>query len=355
MNSDRGRALGELSSLSKFPSSERLAAGLNAVFHNSGPGGQSVAILGRKPNRFESSFASEIVKCHLAENGTYHVFCKYGTDDFDEGYGHRGGVPYEASVYSKVLAPLHTSTPAFYGVYREKKSGETWLLIEYVKGASQGTSKTNEAVIHAAQWIGKFHAANEERLSSTRLDFLRRYDESYYLGWARRTNHLFGHRRSELPWLPRLCARFEELIPILLRARKTIIHGEYYPTNVIYQKRTSRPADWQSTAVAIGQIDLAALTQNWPRQMIRRLSLEYKRARWPRGEPDNFDQLFGIARVYMILRWLGDPVLASPFIRRSIFRRGIQRLPIGSQRLVRKYRRFLDLLHSEGESYMDWS
>jgi len=39
----------------------------------------------------------------------------------------QGGVPYEATVYSKVLAPLHTSTPAFYGVYREKRPRQTWL------------------------------------------------------------------------------------------------------------------------------------------------------------------------------------------------------------------------------------
>jgi hypothetical protein len=335
--------------LSKFPSSERLTEGLNAIFHDNGSGSPDVTILARQPNRFQSTFASEIVTCRLAENGAFRVFCKYGTDNFDNGYGHRGGVSYEAAVYSKVLAPLHTSTPAFYGVHREKKSGQTWLLLEYVKGASQGTSKTNDAVTHAARWIGRFHAANEERLSSTRLRFLRRYDASYYVGWARRTQQLFGHWRRELPWLPRICANFEELVPFLLQSRKTIIHGEYYPTNVIYQNRTSRPADWQSTAVAVGQIDLAALTQNWPIQMIRKLTLEYKRSRWPKGEPDEFDRLFGVARVYMILRWLGDPNLASPAIRRSILGRRTRQRSIASRLLVRKYRRFIELLHSEGQ------
>src|SRR6266852_5453469 len=132
-------------------------------------------------------------------------------------------------------------------------------------------------------------------------------------------------------------------------------HGEYYPTNVIYQNRTSRPADWQSTAVAVGQIDLAALTQNWPRQMIRKLTLEYKRSRWPKGEPDEFDRLFGVARVYMILRWLGDPNLASPAIRRSILSRRTRQRSTASRLLVRKYRRFIELLNSEAEWYVDWS
>jgi thiamine kinase-like enzyme len=336
--------------LSQFPSSERLAVGLNAVFHAKGSGSRGVTIISRQPNLFESTFASEIVTCRLAKNGTFRVFCKYGTKDFDKGYGHRGGVSYEAAVYSKVLAPLHTSTPSFYGAYREKRSGQTWLLLEYLEGASQDISKTNEAVIHAARWIGRFHASNEKRLSSTRLGFLRRYDASYYVGWARRTNQLFGHRRSELPWLPRLCSRFEELIPDLLRARKTVIHGEYYPSNIVYRDGTSRPADWQSAAVAVGQIDLAALTQSWPRQMVGRMVREYKQTRWPKGEPDHFDWLFRIAKVYMVLRWLGDPGVASPAIRRSIFSRRTRQLSAGSQILVRKYRRFLDALDSERES-----
>jgi thiamine kinase-like enzyme len=335
---------------SKFPSSERLTVGLNDVFHKNGSEARDVTVISRQPNRFESTFASEIITCRLSWNGTFRVFCKYGTSHFDKAFGHRGGVSYEAAVYSKVLAPLHTSAPAFYGVYREKRSEQTWLLIEYLKGASRDVSKTNDAVIHAAQWIGRFHAFNEKRISSSQLGFLRKYDAKYYVGWARRANMLFGRRRTERPWLPRLCTRFEELVPYLSRARKTVIHGEYYPTNIIYQDRTSRPADWQSAAIAVGQIDLAALTQNWPKQMVERLAQEYIKARWPTGTPDNFDQLFGIARVYMSLRWLGDPGLASTSIRRSIFSKRSERLSIRSRNLVRKYRRFIEELHSEGES-----
>jgi len=336
---------------SKFPSSERLSAGLNAVFRNNGSGSRGVTVLARQHNRFESTFASEIVTFQLGGNRTLRVFCKYGTSDFDKAFGHRGGVSYEAAVYSKVLAPLQTSTPAFYGVYREKSSRRTWLVIEYLKGASRDVSKTNDAVIHAARWIGRFHSLNEKRVSSNQLGFLRKYDAKYYVGWARRANRLFGHRRTERPWLPQLCARFEELVPYLLKARKTVIHGEYYPTNVIYQNGTSRPADWQSAAIAVGQIDLAALTQNWPKRMVERLGREYVRARWPKAEPDRFDRLFGIARVYMTLRWLGDPGLASPSIRRSIFSRRPGHLSIRSQNLVRKYRRFLEELRSEEESF----
>jgi phosphotransferase family enzyme len=337
-------------SLSKFPSSERLSAGLNAVFRNNGSNGGGVTVLRRQPNRFESTFASEIVTCRLGANGKIRVFCKYGTSNFDRAFGHRGGVSYEAAVYSKVLAPLHTSTPRFHGVYKEKRSNQTWLMIEYLKEASRDVSKTNDAVVHAARWIGRFHAVNEKRISSKQLAFLRTYDTDYYAGWARRAKRLFGRRRTERLWLPDVCAKFEQLIPYLLRARRTVIHGEYYPTNIIYQNGVSRPADWQSAAIAVGQIDLAALTQNWPRRMVNRLTGEYIKARWPTGAPEHFDRLFGIARVYMTLRWLGDPGLASPSVRRGILARRTEHLSIRSQNLVRKYRRFIEELRSEGES-----
>src|SRR6266566_5275690 len=98
-----------------------------------------------------------------------------------------------------------------------------------------------------------------------------------------------------------------------------------------------------------GSRNFAPGTKNWPKRMVERLAREYVRARWPMGEPDNFSRLFGIARVYMTLRWLGDPDLASPSIRRSIFSRRSKRLSIRSQNLVRKYRRFIEELHSEGE------
>jgi hypothetical protein len=329
-----------------------LRARLGTVLQNNGSPSEDLAVIDRRPNRYQSTFPSEIVTCRIGENGTLRLFCKYGGSDFDGAFGHRGGVSYEAAVYSRVLAPLRISAPRFYGAYVDRRSGQTWLMIEYLKGASRDISKTNEAVIHAARWIGRFHAINEDRVSWNQLRFLRRYDADYYRGWARRARELFRDYREELPWLPSTCATFERLVPGLLNERKTVIHGEYYPTNVIFQDGISRPADWQSAAVAVGEIDIAALTQNWPSYMVSRLVREYKKARWPRGEPDEFDEVFRIARVYMTLRWLGDPSLASPFVRRKIFSKRSGKLSLRSRNLVRKYRRFIENLNSERE-WMD--
>ena len=167
----------------------------------------------------------------------------------------------------------------------------------------------------AARWIGQFHAANERRLQHTPLPFLRCYDADYYRGWARRT----ALRAADQPhcplWLPRLCQQFEALIALLLAAPPTIIHGEYYPKNILYREGTIYPVDWESAAVAAGEIDLASLTEGWPAEIARRCEREYQQARWPRGAPAAFARTLEAARLYWCFRWLSDRTMASEFPR----------------------------------------
>ena len=277
-----------------FPDLQRLKVGITHVLCHNKAGTGNVTVLDRRPNMFASTFPTEIVTCQLGEHGRrLRFFVKYGMKEFDGVYGHRGNVPYEAKVYRQVLQPLKTSTPAFYGVYRDETEGASWLMIAYLgRGSTASRSRDPKAMIHAAGWIGKFHAANEKRVHSPRLRFLHRYDSKYYVGWARRTRKLFSQPRLRLrfPWLVPLCDDFEGLIPRLLRAPPTIIHGEYFGSNIIYQHGVSRPVDWQSAAIAPGEIDLASLTHSWPRLIVQNCEREYARARWPGGVPDGFEE-----------------------------------------------------------------
>ncbi|MBO0888734.1 hypothetical protein J2P12_06505, partial [Candidatus Bathyarchaeota archaeon] len=297
----------------EFPGLKKLTAGLSAVFHTRGLAHVRIRVIDRIPNREESSFPTEIVTCVLDQKGTtVRLFVKYGTRAFDNVHRHRGDISYEAKVYREVLQPLGISTPTFYGVYRDKTTKAPWLVIEFLEGSRGHWSQNHEAMIVSARWIGKFHALNEERLSRPGLKFLHRYDSKYYLGWARRANRLLSNSQSRVPWLSTLCDRFAILLPNLLeRPAMTVIHGEYYSNNTLYQNGICSPVDWQSAAVAAGEIDLAALTQSRPSQMVQQCEREYSRARWPDGPPEAFQQILETARVYMNLRWLGDPSLMS--------------------------------------------
>jgi thiamine kinase-like enzyme len=86
-----------------------------------------------------------------------------------------------------------------------------------------------------------------------------------------------------------------------------VIHGEYYPAkNILYAAGIVCPVDWESAAIAAGEIDLAALTEGWSADAARECEHQYQRNRWPWGAPADFEQTLGAARLYLAFRWLGE-------------------------------------------------
>jgi aminoglycoside phosphotransferase (APT) family kinase protein len=158
----------------------------------------------------------------------------------------------------------------------------------------------------AARWIGRFHALTEVYLSTASVPVLRVYDTAYYLGWGHRTLQFADHVPQRFPWLATLYARAEEFAALLMETPPCIIHGEYYPKNVLYSDAAIYPVDWESAAIAAGEIDLACLTDRWPSDIVRQCELEYQRARWPHGSPTAFERRLAAARLYVHFRWLGD-------------------------------------------------
>jgi Phosphotransferase enzyme family len=293
--------------LSLFPDLQTLTVGLMSVFRGNGSLGGQLAVLERKPNLYASTFPSEIVTCRFDDGRERRLLCKYAAGRSHHAHGHRGGVVYEAEVYSHVLQPLQASTPTFYGAHTDSTAGETWLILEYLD-KSVRLSKTPESATMelAARWIGRFHAANKARLAGAPMSFLNRYDAEYYLGWVRRTSLFAGHLHRQFSWLAALCERSERFVAPLLAPPPTVIHGEYYPKNILFRRGRISPVDWESAAVAAGEIDLASLTEGWPAEIVQKCELEYQRARWPEGSPIDFEQTLGAARLYLLFRWLGD-------------------------------------------------
>jgi aminoglycoside phosphotransferase (APT) family kinase protein len=237
------------------------------------------------------------------------LFCEYAAGGHpDNVYGHRGGVAYEAAVYRHLLQPSQASTPTWYGTYTDISTGGSWLVLEYLEKNLRLPQVTETAapMSLAARWIGQFHRVSEERLSRVPMRFLIRYNTEYYLGWVRRTSLFAGHLHQRFPWLGTLCEQSEEFISLLSTSPLAVIHGEYYPKNILFRGGAVYPIDWESAAVAAGEIDLAALTENWGVEIVRQCKHEYQRARWPEGAPANFERKLCAARLYLYFRWLGD-------------------------------------------------
>lgn len=291
-----------------LPDLTRLTAGLSAVLAAHDPAMAGVTVIERRPNVYESSAPTEVVRCRLGDGTLRDLFCKYATRHDHTAHGHRGGVAYEAAVYRHTLAPMNVSAPRCYGSFEDAGAGDICLVLDYLPDVVRlmHTIDPHAVLRLAARWIGRFHALNERRLAGASMPHLHRYDAAYYLGWAGRTLEYAEPCHARYPWLRPLCARFEAVAEMLLAAPATVIHGEFYPKNVLFAAGVVYPVDWESAAVAAGAIDLATLTEGWEDDTVRACADEYRRARWAQQSPAGFTRTLDAARLYIATRWLGE-------------------------------------------------
>ncbi|HZO91060.1 MAG TPA: phosphotransferase [Chthonomonadaceae bacterium] len=290
-----------------FPDMQTLTEGIFAVFRASGHPDARLSVLGRQSNIYTSTFPSEIVTCCLEDGRPLRLLCKHARGKDYSAYQHKYGPIYEAEVYRRVLQPLQASVPRSYGLYEEETTGRIWLVLEYLEDCLRVVKAPEPGAMRlAARWIGQFHAANAARLQREPLPFLNVYNAEYYIGWARRTAQFAGNLHHDFPWLSPFCRRAEEILASLTALPLTVIHGEYYPANILYREGTIYPVDWESAALAVGEIDLASLAHGWSLQDIEEYSKAYQQARWPAGTPPDFERTFDITQLYWCLRWLGD-------------------------------------------------
>ena len=292
----------------KFPDTKNLTLGITNVLKDKGLTDSNIFIVNRTHNNHASTFPTEIVTCKLANGNQLQLFCKYVVGRTSYAYGHRGDVEYEAKVYRHVLQQLDISTPNFYGFYRNLTNNSSWLVIEYLDKCKHAYSVEvfEEAMRKAACWIGRFHALNEAKVSKAPTLVLNKYNLKYYRGWANRTSQFAGHLHKSFTRLKRMCAHFNKFLsPMLITAPLTVIHGEYYPDNILFRRGVIYPIDWQSAAIGIGEIDLASLTEGRGTKTMQQCESEYQHARWPDGPPHDFKKRLEIARLYLHFRWLG--------------------------------------------------
>ena len=295
----------DTSIVSRFPTWPALASGLNSILNTDGTPWGRVTIISREQME-EGSFPKELVTCRIGDGRHLQLFCKYTAGYSHASHGHRGGVPYEAEVYRHVLAPLRVSTPSFHGMHTGAHRDDVWFVLEYIPNTLRLNQPEDPdiAMVVAASWLGRFHARAEKRLPSPAI--VSAYDAEYYRGWSRRTLEFARDIGVELDWLRPLLARFDEIGPQVLNTHPTVIHGEFYPRNILFRDYRIFPVDWESAAIAAGEIDLVTMTDCWDDEVTARCTTAYQIGRWPNGVPKNFEERMTWARLYLQLRWLGD-------------------------------------------------
>src|SRR5262249_3689707 len=190
--------------------------------------GGEVALLGRRPIGFFSTFPSEILDLHQAGAGMRRILAKYEFNRFHNGSGHRGGPSYEAAVYGSVLRNLDLTVPVYLGARHTATDG-TWLFLEFVDGAVRPDDLPSpEAGLKlAARWAARFH------LTARSSPVLNRYGATYYGSWPRRASQSLGIWRNRYPWLNSFLQRAPEMLEALARVPACLIHGEFTPHNLL--------------------------------------------------------------------------------------------------------------------------
>ncbi|OLE01928.1 MAG: hypothetical protein AUI36_43710 [Cyanobacteria bacterium 13_1_40CM_2_61_4] len=148
-------------------------------------------------------------------------------------------------------------------------AGRYWLFLERVRGLELRHVGAFSKWEQTARWIGRFHRS----FSPARVRQLARqstvlvYDEDFYWRWLDRARRFARRRLAARRILDRIARSYGSVITRLMHLPRTLIHGEFYPCNVLICADDGAvrvcPVDWEMAALAPGLMDLACLTTGW--------------------------------------------------------------------------------------------
>jgi aminoglycoside phosphotransferase (APT) family kinase protein len=202
----------------------------------------------------------------------------------------------EVLAYREVLPHLNLDTPRHVASLVERE--RTVLVIELVDGYPLWQADGLAAWEEAARWLARLHAV--QPIAATRLV---RYDASE-----------LRRRTAMAAWLTGIEDLAARVAERLGRLPVGLVHGEFYPSNVLVQDSRSgpriRPVDWETIGIGPGVLDLAALTAGWEDEERRRIVDAYRSACAANRRPDDVD--ISLARLVLAAQWSGSSGTWSP-------------------------------------------
>jgi hypothetical protein len=166
----------------------------------------------------------------------------------------------ERETYESILSPLAVDAARYFGSY--VIGAVRYLLLERLDGTPLWQFGDFEAWREAGRWLARMHArvGAAGAMYSRAAAHLLRYDPPFYGCWMERAQAF--HESSA--GLDGLAARYPRIVEALLAERETFIHGEFYPANVLVERRadrqfTVRPIDWEMASFGPALMDVACL------------------------------------------------------------------------------------------------
>jgi Ser/Thr protein kinase RdoA (MazF antagonist) len=305
------------------PSDIELREALEPILAEAGVAAPS--LIRRRASEYRTSFPLEELELTLSDGAELHLACKRLEWDALTAEARLAKPEFlhdprrEPAVYATLLAPAALGAPRFYGSLAEPEAGRHWLFVEWVEGRELYQVGERELWEAAAAWLGTMHRRLAEQLDRGPSAHLLDYDLAYYRRWIDRARSFAGApgqppaRLRSIEWLaPRYEAASEELLAL----PRTVIHGEFYASNVLVAGDLAEPrvapVDWELTASAPGVVDLAALVSGgWSEEDRGAIAAAYRTTAGPFSpSPRELD----LARFHLAVQWLGwaEPSWSPP-------------------------------------------
>lgn len=301
-------------------SAAQLHGALEAVLREHFGTPRSIAMLERRPSVYGSSFSMEELDVRLDDGATLHLMFKDLSRASLLETARRAKPAFlydplrEIEVY-RALTDARLGTAICYGAVVNHRAGCYWLFLERVAGIELYQVGAFEIWQEVARWLARMHDHFAGKI--THATHLLTYDEGFYRVWPRRARAFLracAPRDSQRRGLEWLAARYDRVVERLVALPATLIHGEFYASNVLVQDgggvRRVCPVDWEMAATGPGLMDLGALTTGWWTEDERRgLAMAYRSALTPRdGWPpprDAFLAALDCCQLHLAVQWLG--------------------------------------------------
>lgn len=228
----------------------------------------------------------------------------------------------EPAVYAKLLRQAPPGPARCFGALTE--SGRHWLFVERVEGRELFQIGERKLWEEAARWLARFHVAMAPALGRHRREVpLIERDAAFYRGWIERAERFAVERGDgSAAAVAHLRELYIEVVEALLAQPRTVLHGEFYASNVLVTHSNCikfptqqagnlmqfgegvrvAPVDWELTAAGSGLTDLAALVSGWPADDREAIVATYAAAY---GVPPFTSRDLDFARLQVAIQWLG--------------------------------------------------
>lgn len=240
----------------------------------------------------------------------------------------------EAWVYQHVLgragrersARAAGGAPRAWAVLVGPDGDRRGLLLERLEGVPLAEVGSPDAWRAAARWLAGFHGRGLPARWDEGAPLLL-HDPALHARWLERAARSGALAVLDPAARERLLEVHRLASDLVLSAPPTLLHGEFYPSNLIVRRGPSgwavHPVDWEMAGAGAALLDLAALTSGaWGADDRKAIALAYLRARRDASDEEGIEAFLRrltAARLLLAVQWLGwsEPTWVPPAHHRT--------------------------------------